>query len=1055
MEPLQALRDKPVPVKITVLCGKNMKFNKGESLLSFVRAEFNDTVLGESQRLDSPTDLLVEYNFTCSFDCFDGTITLDDLAQKPVILTVVEILPKEKKQKEEKTIVLGQAVLDLVPLLQGQRSFTITVLLHPTPGAPGDTAQQDSSCKPTLDITICTPEPLLSDVQLSNSNLFKVVVETAYSVPEVWSNDSGLPFNHVAALQVPLSAEKEQVLLFSNGALKMGGERETVPRPKRWPLGPMLAPGAQFIPGGFIGEPTEMEVGDLTSIEDKEFRVEVETNRKRVSWDTERRCFMDAGAIGCLIRRTVDCRLWPVEVMRSPDPGVIKGVKQGKDKLTEDEIQIPFHGVAYVDMVPLLYPGVKRIRGAYLIYPFYETDLQAKTKQNTSILRETMRMPMLQGRGQAPSSRTFDTQKASKETKEAPKKVQQKLTAAESLTEVDVAGNPEGQMYTEARTYIVIEISLEKPLVPKRPPEELAKRVMELIPPRPSLPRRPAGAERAVQEYQAQINSVASQVLEEYQQLFGPALVSGLQEHDLVAQEQRKTQLIGELNYSGKYFAFKEQIKHSVVRIAREKMLRTEAFTDQEQLQGFLSQLYVFLVDEMHIALNKTLSVDAPEDQPASLLDCVQLRHFAREAQLNQDYQLAATYYQERIARDSRDPGHWFDYGVFHMLTKDYLQAEECFRQAVSVNQAHVPSLLMCGILAEMAGRFDEAETFIEGATRVAPSSVTAWTLFGLFYEGQENAIQAEMAFLEANKQLKVAAVNTLSLSSETRSEAKGKGLPQGDLGMGSNAEGDAEQVTTDSYNNQGTPTTPDTRKFTPQCLNSSVKLRTTIYMETVRFLLDSNALQMAQRALAQELLCPEGGPSSSYHLALAKLQLLSGDFGGAEVNLTKALKDTFENPDVWACSGHLHYGMGNYSEAQKCYERTLDFVTDPADTHAVLLRLAEIYLQQGEFERAKTTYMRACKRSPSCLTWLGLGIACYRLGELTEAEDALTEANVLNNTNAEVWGYLSLVCLQAGKRLEAEQSYKYAIKLDLQKEKLLQEIKELQAQVRFGNPWF
>uniref|UniRef100_A0A8C9SKD8 Cilia and flagella associated protein 70 n=1 Tax=Scleropages formosus TaxID=113540 RepID=A0A8C9SKD8_SCLFO len=959
MDPLQATRDKPVPVKITLHCGKNMKFSKGEPLLSFARAEFNDSVLGESQRLDSATDLLVEYKFTCSFDCYDGTITLDDIAQKPIILTVLEILPKEKKQKEEKTSVLGQAVVDLVPLLQGEMSFTATVPLHPTPGAPGEIAQQDSSCKPTLDVTICTPEPLLSDVQLSQSNLLKVVIETAYSVPEVWSNDTGLPFNYVAALQVPLSTE---VLLFSNGVLKMGGERETVPRPKRWPLGPMLAPGAQFIPGGVIGEPTEMEVGDLTSTE-KEFRVEVETNRKRVSWDTERRCFMDAGA--------------------------------------EDEIQIPFHGVAYLDMVPLLYPGVKHIRGAYLIYPFYETDLQAKVSVAKRLQTADMWITFVL----MPPTAPF---------------IQIHLFYSRSVRNL-MSLFLLWQMYTEARTYIVIEISLEKPLLPKRPPEELA-----------------------VLEYQAQINSVTGQILEQYQQLFGAALVSGSQPLDLAAQEQRKTQLIGELNYSGKYFAFKEQIKHSVVRIAREKMLRTEAFTDQEQLQGFLSQLYVFLVDEMHVALNKILSVDAPEDQPGSPLNCAQLKHFALEAQLNQDYQLAATYYQERIARDSRDPGHWFDYGVFHLLTKDYLKAEECLRQAVSVNQSHVPSLLMCGILAEMAGHFEEAETFIERATRVAPTSVTAWTLFGLFYEGQENAIQAEMAFLEANKQLKTTPVKTMLINSETKTETHKEGVPQHNPAMRS-----SESVRSPFRYIQDTQTSLSLLLFH---IFSLVYLKGLLnfYCAPV-----PDVLQMAQRALAQELLCPEGGPSSSYYLALARLQLLSGDFGSAEVSLKEALKDTFENPDVWAWSGHLHFLTGSYGEAKDCYKRTLDLVADPADTHAVYLRLAEIYLKEGKFEKAKTTYMRACKSSPSCLTWLGLGIACYQLGELTEAEDALMEANVLNNTNAEVWGYLSLVCLQAGKRLEAEQSYKYAIKLDLQNEKLLQEIKELQAQVRFGNPWF
>jgi hypothetical protein len=34
---------------------------------------------------------------------------------------VIEVLPKEKKQKEEKTAVIGQAIVDLLPLLHGER----------------------------------------------------------------------------------------------------------------------------------------------------------------------------------------------------------------------------------------------------------------------------------------------------------------------------------------------------------------------------------------------------------------------------------------------------------------------------------------------------------------------------------------------------------------------------------------------------------------------------------------------------------------------------------------------------------------------------------------------------------------------------------------------------------------------------------------------------------------------------------------------------------------------------------------------------------------------
>ena len=48
------------------------------------------------------------------------------------------------------------------------------------------------------------------------------------------------------------------------------------------------------------------------------------------------------------------------------------------------------------------------------------------------------------------------------------------------------------------------------------------------------------------------------------------------------------------------------------MKIVREKMLRTEAFSHPEQLQAFLSQLYVYLVDQMHLALNMVTSPPSP-----------------------------------------------------------------------------------------------------------------------------------------------------------------------------------------------------------------------------------------------------------------------------------------------------------------------------------------------------------------------------------------------------------------------------------------------------------
>jgi len=52
------------------------------------------------------------------------------------------------------------------------------------------------------------------------------------------------------------------------------------------------------------------------------------------------------------------------------------------------------------------------------------------------------------------------------------------------------------------------------------------------------------------------------------------------------------------------------------------------------------------------------------------------------------------------------------------------------------------------------------------------------------------------------------------------------------------------------------------------------------------------------------------------------------------------------------------------------------------------------------------------------------------QLGDLCDAEDALTEANVLNNVEPEVWAYLCLLCLDTERDVEAEQAYKYTLKV-------------------------
>ena len=65
-----------------------------------------------------------------------------------------------------------------------------------------------------------------------------------------------------------------------------------------------------------------------------------------------------------------------MEVGRTPQAAP----KVGKGKGGEDDTHVSFHGVVYINMAPLLYPGVKRIRGAYKVHPYIEHEVNEKVR---------------------------------------------------------------------------------------------------------------------------------------------------------------------------------------------------------------------------------------------------------------------------------------------------------------------------------------------------------------------------------------------------------------------------------------------------------------------------------------------------------------------------------------------------------------------------------------------------------------------------------------------------------------------------------------------------
>ena len=174
-------------------------------------------------------------------------------------------------------------------------------------------------------------------------------------------------------------------------------------------------------------------------IQDLNFRRHAQTEKPRVTWNSERRCFLPSEAAlryrywpctflssqvhnpemlidsefvshrgqaeisACpvwiytqsnivtqssfsLQEKIARNRIWPVEIIRLPMLSVAKG--RGKQQSSDEEQNVTFHGVAYVNMAPLLYPGIKKIQGAYLVKPFIDSEVFDKTKRKGNLLEE-------------------------------------------------------------------------------------------------------------------------------------------------------------------------------------------------------------------------------------------------------------------------------------------------------------------------------------------------------------------------------------------------------------------------------------------------------------------------------------------------------------------------------------------------------------------------------------------------------------------------------------------------------------------------------------------
>lgn len=998
--------------------------------------------------------------------------------------------PKDKKSKEEKSLVLGIASIDLLPLLQGQLSLKESVKLRPLDLTTSETETELLE----VDLDVSVKKPLLSNDDVNNSNILFLRVKGMYSLPDEFSTGH----SYTVATRAPRNTNEDpSVLSIKSGELKAPGDVDIGQANGQWKwtgINPSSVGLACLVPNSVLNvNAVEDENGELRSQKDIDFRRSAECNKPHVTWNSEIRSYINPKVAPSFLVRLSKASHWPVEVVRvTTTPG------RGK----EDEISISHHGVAYIDHSALLYPGNTKVHGAYMLHPMIESELAdiTKNRHERSIMDNAHQSSVPVG----------GSKKALGGGKRPGTGMRTSVVSMTSQTEVPgtqlTEDKHEGQVYLDNKTYILLEIELAKPLIPKRPVSVIAKRISEYIPPRPALPRRIGGAEKAINDYHTVTADVASLLLTDYRDLFSDLVSKDALPNTPEASEERRSQLVYHLNKTGHYHAYKEHLKRSVISLVRQKFLNEASTTNQEELQAFLSKLYTYLVDEMHTGLGKVFFLEESVPAPPTIVDCDMLRQYALEAELMLDLEMAEHYHKELLSREDHISLHWYEYGVFSLLKGDKDCAEECFKQSVALDQQFVPALLLYGVCCSLDERFAEADEMMELATTIDTRNIIAWTVRGLCYELSSNSLYRDMCLDEADKLTTEGKKKTYIIpgkiqgkrksdfgQNEVKSQIITEGKSQVLSEEHSELQSEKHDTSLDRNDSTSNPLLTDQQEptelhvekdqVTPEDLNVSGTIEPhpekegeeledqppSAFLQTASYLLDVHVAKYAEMCLAHQHIIEaskkhvtknkkqETGTkeeiektndidffSVPYHIALARLHLLNGDYERAESHLTRAVQEDVLNSNAVSLLGHCLYLSGKFSSARDYYERVIEYVNPPAHIGTVLLRLADIYMRANEFSKSKSIYLRACRNSPSSVTWRGVGIACYMLQEYNEAEDALSEANILNNLDPIVWAYLSLVCHKTDRHQEASQAINFAIKTGLKDQQLLNQLQNI-----------
>ncbi|XP_030751162.1 cilia- and flagella-associated protein 70-like [Sitophilus oryzae] len=882
-----------------------------------------------------------------------------------------------------KSEVYGMCTLDLIPLFYGKTTFTEALLLHPVKRTSHLTSTFKNYPKVTVTVSVKDESKLVEP-----ANILNFTAESIFYPPSLIATDMDCKIS----VMLPLEHQGQAPVVFQNPKICMKPpSKESY---KRWPCMHEIGYNANttkyFVDEGFDNIKNKEKLNLNQAFEDSNTRIEYNYIKRNVLFRSGLCEFMNHlySYKKIVLELFVTTKTRARHDYISEDIENMDSTSRGKSKTN------PYlHLMAILDLSSLMYPGVTktRIASPLLTFSFEEA---AKLGLDNSFFAPKSKVDVALKKGGKLKQEINKGKKVVEKKEQASKKdkastVKEEKNLASKLPakpEEPLPPEPSVPVYDEEgrQCFIVVELEFLKPISPKRDLEDMEVCLDDFQTEDVSVSKTILSKKVAQDFYRQTINDIIFDLNKHYAEY---------SEKKMSIPQKDYGDFINYLRLNGSYNTYTSSIINAATLLVTNKYkCLEEDLNNNRAYQNLISEVFNDLVSEMHGVLNSLVCYGMKPCLKKS--DKSEDSYFlAKEAAELKYLEIADRYFLERIVNDSEDKAdYWFDYAIFNTEINQPDKAFECVNTGLQKKPTHKYSLLLLGILLCDKDRTQEAETCFLNVMVKAPKWIEGWCVLYLYYEkvsrqdGMDMAMDMVKKYSEHPHEIDyITEFEDLAWSS--------KNVPEG------------------------------------------------MFFRTAVLLLKMRLFSWVELALAQEVTVPKYYGYVNYLLAVGYYYQKNFEHALEHINEAKE----FQGNDfaIQSLSGHILFAQNNLSEAQDEYLHVINSFDRPDDIHLVYVNCSKVLELTDDDQQARKFILTACKYHQTPYVWLTAGKLYFKENDMLSAEECLTESNMKDNKNAEVWGYLTLVNLKLNRLEEAEQCYQQAVKNNLKDEELECAIKE------------